>query len=517
MKSMKNTGMGAVALLVLSLPVQAQYAYDALRFSEQFQTGTARFQGIGGNHASLGGDASTISGNPAGLGFYNRSELSISPAFTNNSTQSTYINQLSTDGKTTPNLAQASLILAGSPQSFNRKWKRTSIGISFSRQQSFQSLFRYEGTNNRSAFADYAVEQANRRNVSAERLDREDYNPNVNEAYSVEGAYYQLYMLNPSTAVGPPYFRYDRNSPTRQQGTFESSGAHTQWNFAYAGNYDNKVYVGVSVGFNRINYSYSHVLDERFTGGQVFRGSTHTESLRTNGNGFNATIGLIYKATPTLQLGGSLTSPTFMSLRETFNEVAAVDVIGIPVDGPQGGFFVPDITEIPLAPNDFDYTVTSPLRATGGATYFLGTKGFLTGTVEYVGYRGMKVGSRSLSGAANSDFRREQNDEINSTFTNTVNVRLGGEARLNLFRLRAGIAYLGDPYRFMLDGLNRSRVLLSAGAGFRTERFYTDISGSFNSFKSSYTPYVLNNRGDYASADLSNRNVNVVLTLGTFF
>ncbi|HEV7347211.1 hypothetical protein [Telluribacter sp.] len=514
---MKKSGkwMGTLALLLLTLTSQAQYAFDALSFSEINQTGTARFQGVGGNQVSLGGDASTISGNPAGLGFYNRSELSISPAFTNINTRSTYIDQVTTDGKTTPNLAQASLVIAGSPQSFNRKWKRTSIGISFTRQQSFQNLFTYRGTNNRSSFGDYVVEQANARNISAERLDLEDYNPNVNEAYSLEGAYYQLYLINPSTAVGPPYIRYDRNSPTSQMGTFDARGAHSQWNFAYAGNYDDKVYVGLSIGFNRINYNYTHTIDERFTGGQVFRGLTHTEDLNVTGNGLNGTLGVIYKATPALQLGGSLTSPTFMSMRETFNEVAAVDVIGVPTDNQ--GVFVPDITRIPLAPNDFEYSITSPLRAAGGATYFLGTNGFLSGTVEYVGYRGMRVNSRTLSGIDNTNFRNEQNDEIRNTFNNTINVRLGGEARIQQFRARAGVAYLGDPYRFMLDGLNRSKLLFSGGIGFRTDRFFIDATGTFNTYKSTYTPYVLFNQNDYASVDINNRNINVILTLGTFF
>ncbi|WP_207508836.1 OmpP1/FadL family transporter [Telluribacter humicola] len=514
---MKKTGIliGGMAALLLSLPTQAQYAYDALRFSEMFQTGTARFQGIGGNQASLGGDASAITGNPAGLGFYNRSELSISPAFTNINTRSSYTGQVTTDGKTTPNLANVSLVIAGNPQSYNRKWKRTSIGISFSRQQSFQNLFTYRGTNNRSSFGDYVVEQANARNISAERLDMDDYNPNSNEAYSLEGAYYQLYLINPSTAVGPPYFRYDRNSPTDQIGTFESKGAHSQWTFAYAGNYADKLYIGLSLGFNRINYNYTHTLDERYTGGQVFRGLTHTEDLNVTGNGLNGTLGLIYKATPTLQLGGSITSPTFMSLRETFNEVASVDVIGIPADNQTT--FLPDITQIPLAPNDFEYSITSPLRASGGATYFFGTSGFLSGTVEYVGYRGMRVNSRNLSGIDNTNFRNENNGEIRNTFNNTVNVRLGGEARINQFRARAGIAYLGDPYRFMLDGLDRSKLLFSGGVGFRSERFFVDVTGSYYTFKSTFTPYVLNNPNDYASVDINNRNVNVVLTLGTFF
>ncbi|GAB2773839.1 hemin receptor [Rhabdobacter roseus] len=514
MKNNITQWIGVASVALLSLPASGQYAYDALRFSEINQTGTARFQAVGGNHTALGGDASSINGNPAGLGFYNRSELSLSPAFTNINTQSTYIDRLTTDGKTTPNLAHASLVIAGSAQSQYRKWKRTSIGISFSRQQSFQNVFSYSGRNNRSAYADYAVERANNRNISAEQLDL-DYDPNTQEAFTTEGAYYQLYMINPSTALGPPYFRYDRDRPTDQMGTFESTGANTQWTFAYAGNYDDRLYVGLSLGFNRINYNYTNTLEDRFVNGTVFRGSTHIEDLNVRGNGFNGTLGLIYKASPDLQLGASITSPTFSSIRETFYEEVSADVIGIPTGNNQ--VFVPDVTRILMIPNDFDYRITSPLRASGGATYFLGTNGFLTGSVEYVGYQGMNVRTTMLSASDNTSFRNDTRREIQNTFKNTVNLRLGGEFRSGLFRARAGLAFLGDPYQERLDGINRSKLLYSAGVGVRGERFFADLTGTYNTFKSAFTPYVLNNPGDYASASIQNRMVNAMITVGTFF
>jgi hypothetical protein len=520
MYSMKNipfillSGAG----LLLTRPSYGQYAADAFRFSEITQTGTARFQGVGGNHAALGGDASTISGNPAGLGFYNRSELSLTPSFRNLTTTSSYLGSSSTDGKTNPNLAQASLVIAGSPQSFNSKWKRTTIGISYTRQQTFQNLFTYSGRNNRSAYIDAAVEAANRRNISSEQLDK-DYDSNTLQAYSLEGAYYQLYMLNPSTAVGPPYVRYDRESPTDQLGSFESTGAHTQWNFAYAGNYDDRVYIGASIGFNRIRYNYSSSLDDRYLNGRVFKSSNHTEDLNVSGNGINATLGIIYKASPELQLGASFTSPSFMAIKETYNEIVSADVIGIPMNDPNGNpsVFVPDVTQIGLLPYDFEYAITSPLRASGGATYFVGQSGFITGTVEYVGYGGMRVSTNTLNASENTTFRNDNRREIQDTYASGVNVRLGGEYRAGMFRARAGAAYLGDAYRVKLDGINRSKMVFSGGVGFRSERFFADATAVYNSYQSAYTPYVLNNQRDFASVDITNRSINVLITLGTFF
>lgn len=508
----------ASGICLFALPSQGQYAAEAFRYSEITQTGTARFQGVGGNHAALGGDASTISGNPAGLGFYNRSELSLTPEFRSLTNESSYLGRVTSDGKNSPGLSQGSLVIAGSPQSFNSKWKRTSFGVSYSRQQTFQNQFSYQGRNNKSAFVDAAVDQANNRNISSEALDKE-YNIDDQQAYSLEGAYYQLYMINPSSAAGPPYVRYDRDSPTEQRGSFESAGAHTQWNLAYAGNYDDKVYIGASVGFNRIKYSYTNALDDQYVGGKVLRGSRHSEDLNVTGSGINVTVGAIYKALPELQFGVSITSPTFMAIKETFNELVRADIIGIPQTDANGKpvFFVPDVTEIGLQPNDFEYTIQSPLRASAGATYFFAKNGFITGTAEYVGYRGMRVSTSTLNATDNSDFRNNNRREIEDTYTSAVNARLGGEYRVGVFRARAGFAYLIDPYRVKLDNIDRSKMLFSGGVGFRNDRFFADITGVYNAYKSAFTPYVLNNSRDYDSVSIQNRSVNVLLTLGTFF
>lgn len=55
------------------------YTTDAVKYTQTDGGGTARFVALGGANVSLGGDISSISGNPAGLGFYNKSSWAISP------------------------------------------------------------------------------------------------------------------------------------------------------------------------------------------------------------------------------------------------------------------------------------------------------------------------------------------------------------------------------------------------------------------------------------------------------
>ena len=70
-------------LTVLIIGISAQYTFaqnvaDAVRYSTQNITGTARFRGTGGAFGALGGDVSAINVNPAGSAIFNRSFVSLS-------------------------------------------------------------------------------------------------------------------------------------------------------------------------------------------------------------------------------------------------------------------------------------------------------------------------------------------------------------------------------------------------------------------------------------------------------
>ena len=515
--------IGCISSLALSVPASAQYASDIFRYSEINQTGSARFQAIGGNHAALGADPSVISGNPAGLGFYNRSEFTISPAVTNVSTNTSYLGQGSSASKSNGNVAQASLVITSQP-GFQRKWKRTSMGISYSRQQSFQNIFNYRGTNNRSAYVDKVVEDANGVGWTDKQYD-DEYAANGNKYYYLDEAYFGLQMIYPTKydatnkVYGAPYARDDRNNATRQDGSFVSKGSHSQWSISYGGNYDDKLYVGGSVGFTGVKYDYSHSLQDTYVNGTVFRSSVLGEDFSVRSNGINATFGVIYKVSPIVQLGGSISTPTFAKIsKETFSQYVSADYIKGSIKNTQGQDVGPTDTDIALVPNDFQYSMTGPLRGSGGATFFLGKSGFITGTVEYVGYAGMRASSSYFQNSQdNDDFKNNTKADVKDLYKNVVNARVGGEYRAGVFRARVGLAYLADPYRENLDNIKRDKVLYSAGLGIRNDRFFADISGTFSSFKSAFTPYVLNNQQDYSSASIANKTVNAVLTVGVFF
>src|ERR1700754_2946273 len=94
----------AVAIVALAQHSFAQYSQDAVLFSTG-QTGTtSRIKAIGNAETAIGGDLSSISGNPAGLGFFTKSELSVTPEFNSNTAKTGFFGSAAA----TPQSASAS-------------------------------------------------------------------------------------------------------------------------------------------------------------------------------------------------------------------------------------------------------------------------------------------------------------------------------------------------------------------------------------------------------------------------
>ncbi len=68
----------------------AQYAEDALRYSQQYYQGSARFMAVGGAFGGLGGDFSVLSTNPGGIGIFRTSEVILTPSVTSRKVTSIY-------------------------------------------------------------------------------------------------------------------------------------------------------------------------------------------------------------------------------------------------------------------------------------------------------------------------------------------------------------------------------------------------------------------------------------------
>lgn len=497
------------------------YADDAFRFSDFNQSGTARFRGIGGNHAALGGDASNLFGNAAGLAFYNRSELSISPMFTFSNNQNTFLGQQTNSSAGKVSVGQLSAIFAGSANS-SRRIRRSAWGISYSQSANFFDYSDARGLNNnrQSSIAQSYIESANLAAYSEDEL-ADGFYPNDRRADFKEAAAYGLFLINPTiysaTSAGPPYMRYDSLTQKDQRSTLSRSGTHSQFTLAYAGNLDDKLYIGGSIALTHLRYSSEFAILEAPVNGVVFTNYSQTNRFDVRGNGLSASLGLIYKVIPDLQIGVTVTSPTFSSANEVFSQTLSA-VAKDPALQLKSNY-----VDVVNPANTFEYTLQTPFRASGGATFFLnkGKLGFLTATAEYVNYQGMRVRTSAFANQQdNIDFKNDVKASVQDTYQNVINVRAGAEIRAGLLRFRAGIAYLPSAYKLNLDRVapaDRAKLLLSAGLGVRNDRFFADLSGSFLTYKSGYSPYQLNSDAASPTVAINNRNANLMLSVGVFF
>jgi hypothetical protein len=496
------------------------YSADGFRFSQLVNpAGSSRMRALGGEYTAIGADVSNISGNPAGLGLYTRSEFSVSGGLNSLTTSANYIDKQSSS-KSNFGLNNLAMVFGGKNgnSAYSQTgWKTGNFGISYNRNSNLFNNFSFGGLNKRSSIADSYVEQVNgnKNNTGAFLDSKEQFNPDTRVARSAEAMYYQMYLIEPDAKGGVPYKRFDYTNPASgvdQQGSFQSEGKTGQWTFAYGANYNDKLYIGVSGGIASLNYDFTNSQTDRFVGGKFINSLTSNQLLAVEGKGVNVTGGLIFRPNNMVRIGATIHTPTWYSITESYDQNLSVVV------NPSNTANIPtDLRSVSVASSDFDYELRTPLRGSVGMAVFLGKKGFITADAEYVGYNKMRLTASTLSPTDNAAFTKDNSKFINQDYKNVVNLKVGGEIRAGAVNLRAGVAYMADPYKIKYDNINRDRLAISTGLGYKTNSFYVDLAGSYTTYKSAFNPYTLNNPADYASAKLDIKNTNLSFTLGTYF
>jgi hypothetical protein len=477
------------------------YGEDLLRFNSFNQSGTAKVNGMGGSFTALGADISNTVVNPAGLGFYNKSEFSISPFFGSNFSTASYIGNSLDNRQTDLKMGQVGAVF--SSRGTGTRKKRSSWAINYSNLVNFNNSYSYGGANNKSSISDYFAQRATGRNISSTALDGE-FNTNTGQAQNITALAYQAFLIDPFE--NNEYGASETSIPVNQLGNVRTKGGLGQINVGYGANYDNKTYLGLGIGIQNLSHTTLTELSEAFPQGKLLNSFRFYDELYVSGTGLNINAGLIYKIVENVRVGASITSPTAMRVEETY--IANIDVSQKP------NTFTTPYPTVSTVPNDFNYRVTSPLRASTGVSVFLPKKmGALNLDLEYVGYSRMGV-----KDSEDAKWSSEQRAGIQNQFKDVINVKGGGELRFGMARIRGGLGYFQEPRRNSSStNLNAGRLQTSFGAGVRTDRFFVDASFTAVSASFAFTPYTVANVADYASAAVKSNNRIVGITLGTFF
>ena len=455
---MKKIGLIFIIALFILPGIYAQKIEDALRNSQVFYYGTARFMGMGGAFTALGGDLSSLSQNPAGLGVFRSSEVSITPQLFHIKTSADF-DGITSDYLYDFNLSQAG-IAANIINNNNTKGLITlNLGYSFNKTNNLNQNIRIEGISSNSSLADYWTANA-KNSFHSELIDLLD--PSSYLAYET----WIIDTLSGSnTEYGTVYSNYGDNSPSvygqniRRLVTNEGYTAENA--FSIGGNYSNKFYFGATFGLSRLNYSsnYEHLetTDEDLP--SKFTDFTYSDYFRNTGFGFSLKLGAIFKPVEPLRLGVAFHSPTFYKIDVYLND-------NLTSSFSDGGSY-----EKSNGALRYNYALTTPFRAMFGAAFQLKKLALFSADYEFVDY-----GSAKFSETGDDYDYSEKNLAIKDGLKQTSNIRLGAEVRLSNIYLRGGYGYYGKAFWEGDNNEDLDYSSLSFGGGFREQNIYVDLA-----------------------------------------
>lgn len=256
-------------LIFIAGMVNAQTVQDVNSvpmYSNEINSGSARYMGMGGSMGALGGDMSAIEQNPAGAAVAIASDVNVTlgvDTYTNKTKFGSITNTKDNDFNFKN--AAANLVFNTDEEG----WNRFSIGMKFS----------YESLNNR-------INMDRNNKITKTEIDEE--NPDLSTIYTMNG-YYDIVEGHKSKA-----------------------------SLNFAGSYKDMLYLGLGVNFHEVNYSNYIAFDED-TNGTVYRYELNGTPYSVLADGVSLNAGVIGRPTEQLRLGLAYHSPVwYTKVQENF-------------------------------------------------------------------------------------------------------------------------------------------------------------------------------------------------------
>ena len=497
--------------LFATIKTYAQEPADALRYSFTTQSGTARNQAIGGASGSLGGEFSTLFGNPAGLGFYKTNELVITPAYNIFNNKNTYKGMLSKTSLSKFNLS-ASGLLFSFDNNLKSNVRNITIALGVNRSADFNSNIFYTGTNNKSSYSEKYLEELIHNNVKDPNRAAIDYPYGSSLALNT---YLIDTLSGPNGSVAG--YKSLASVPTgiKQENTINSSGGITDFALGGAVNLRDKLFFGGTITIPVLNYNRNSSFKESDATANTannFNYAIINETLETKGAGINAKIGLIYKPVEYVRLGIAIHSPTFYGLTDKYSTEIITDLEGY------GGAGIKRQSSLDFnnkQRGELKYNFSTPWRIIASGSYVFREvenvtrqKAFVTADIEYVDYKSSTFTATDNNSVIKNYFA-DLNNTIKEQYKGAINVRIGGELKFNTLMMRLGGAYYGNPYK----NDKADKVKLSGGLGYRDKGFFVDLTYVYAMNNDVNYPYRLQDKPN-DPASIKNNAGNIVATIG---
>ncbi len=470
-----------VFMVLAPFVLSSQIPADALRYSQTYPSGSARFVGMGGAFGALGGDFGALSYNPAGLGVFRTSELSFTPVFFNRSDESKIQSVATSNSRTRFGFDNIGLVTTFRNYKGDEKgFVSINLGFGYNKLADFYMESIANTANTSNSIMDFFAIRA-RGNTWQSMTAGTDYNPYLNGNAPWEAILaWNSFVIDTLGGVYVPLL--NEGDGVNQENTILTNGSMGEYVISFAANYSNTLYFGATLGVQNIFYKQSVNLAERafasnppMSNGDLFRSLNYLQTYEVDGTGYNFKVGAIYRPIPSLRIGFAAHTPTYINL----NEVYTASIRST---------FNWGNKDVSTPINRFDYAIDSPFKLLGSLAYTFTNKGLVSFDVERVDYSLMKFSADDVG------LFSQQNQSIKDEFRAVQNFRVGGEYWLGNIALRGGYGFYGSPYNSNQLNANSSISIVSGGVGYRNSDLFIDFGYQYLAFNDNYHFYNLVNQ-----------------------
>lgn len=424
-----------------ALTATAQETYQDTKLVDNDLNGTARYVGMGGAMEALGADISTISTNPAGLGFFTKTQISLTGgAVWQNGVQSSVVSGGRTSNASFDQIGIVAPLTVGGKPYLN-------VAFNYHKSRNFDQILAASG----------ALSMASQNKLSAIKYDKVgDWGWNA-----VDANYQKL--LEKTDAEGYKYMDY-YNGQSYGFGQYQK-GYIGEYDFSVSGAIGNNFYLGATVGLHDVNYrSFSNYSEQL----ELSTSSAATERLKIDGTGFDVKLGAIFlpiDGSP-FRIGLYINTPVFYDLKMSGESIC--------------GLSNSSGTDSYRNNSSYDFKVYTPWKFGLSLGHTVGNYLALGATYEYSDYS--TIDNRTIDGTYydpwdGTSYDSSSSDDImnhhtESTLKGVHTLKLGAELKpLPTLAIRLGYNWISSV--FENDGF-RDGSLESPGVGYATSTDYTN-------------------------------------------
>ena len=304
---MKKIFLAAFALMGV-MTATAQDTYESARLLGSDLNGTARYVGMGGAMDALGADISTISTNPAGIGLFRHSNVSLSMGVVSQQDAREF------DGlsKTNVSFDQVGFVYSA------RVGRNSFVNLAFNyhKSRNFDQILSAANT----------LRDCSQNGLTYDKADRGIYELDFNKQNEIIGfngndrswAYSEADYMNANVLMLDPD---DEMIYAMDASAYTFDRAHRGWisnfDFNLSGNVNDRFYWGLTVGVKNANYKgYSEYGESLLADGKSAGLMVVGDSRRIKGTGLDLTGGIIFRPLEEspFRVGLSIKTPTWYDL-----------------------------------------------------------------------------------------------------------------------------------------------------------------------------------------------------------